>query len=73
MDTPEIVTKSQEVSVPYEQDVVPLHVTESKTSIPKTTSTTAIVIHTGSITLEIQNVACQETITNTLNALRSLC
>ncbi|MBP3910628.1 MAG: hypothetical protein J6D39_03810 [Niameybacter sp.] len=72
-EAPEVATKNQEISVPYQQDVVPLRVHEAKAPISHTSSQTAIIIHTGSLTLEIQNGACQETITNTLNALRYLC
>ena len=69
-EVPQVATKNQEISVPYQQDVVPLHVHKAKAYI---SSQTSIIIHAGSLTLEIQNGACQETITNTLNALRYLC
>lgn len=78
-EAPEIVERKKEVSAPYHQDVVPLHVSSLQNNDlvhkqhEQTASSTAIILQVGTLSLEIQNGATEDTIRNTLQALKFLC
>ena len=74
MEAPVIPTPNPDMSIPFKQDVVLLRVTRD-VQIPDTNNdaTTAIIIKLEGLSLEIQNGANEQTISNTINALRQLC
>lgn len=68
-----IPVSNHTTTIPYEQEVVSLHIIENKVQDNPTVDVPAIVLHMGSITLDIHNGASEKTITNTVQALRQLC
>lgn len=68
-----IPDSNSEPAIPYEQDVVPLHIIEKETPETSLIDTPAIVLHMGSITLDIHNGADETTIRSAVQALRQLC
>ena len=56
MEAHEILVSNDTVAVPYKQDIVPLHIIEDHPLATSTQNVPAIILHMGSITLEIQNM-----------------
>lgn len=74
MEASVIPATNHDVAIPFKQDVVPLRVAMDvqMPDINKVT-VTAIIIKLQGLSLEIQNGANEQTICNTINALRQLC
>ena len=68
-----IPDSNSEPTIPYQQDVVPLHIIEKETMKSIDVDAPAIVLHMGAITLDIHNGADKTTIRSTVQALRQLC
>lgn len=74
MEACTIPAPNHDVAIPFKQDVVPLRLAMD-VQIPDTNkvAATAIIIKLEGLSLEIQNGANEQTISNTINALRQLC
>lgn len=74
MEATVIPAPNHDVSIPFKQDVVPLRVAMGvQVSDTNKVAATAIIVKLEGLSLEIQNGANEQTISNTINALRQLC